>query len=223
MSERTVAQSLIMGGGNTVKFATLGDEFTGIVDRIGDERQANDIQSGKPKFWDEGQTQPVMLVPIEMRSDADGKIYVLNVGQSSELQRAIATAVRESGADNFEEGAWLGVRWIGEEKSRIKGGADKKLYAAAYKAPASKAVQTLMAPPAPRVAQTGPVPPVAPPVAPAPVSQGVVNATPPPAMPMAPVPAAAAVSTNPALAFDPANLPPEIRALLAQYTQPAGS
>lgn len=140
------ANDILLGSGlPSAKFGEIGDTVRGTIRKIGEPRQARDMDDN-PKVWPSG--DPVMQFNIELQTDDmdNGANGVVNlwVQAGSELQRALAKAVRASGANEIVEGAQVAVQHSGTTPSKLKGGQPKKLYVAEYKAPAAKANSVLL-------------------------------------------------------------------------------
>jgi hypothetical protein len=138
------ANDLLMGGG--VKSAAFPDQqyghtVGGVIVRPPQVRQQTDFDSGKPKFFDNG--DPMMQIVVQVQTDLrdpndstdDGVRAFYLKGQ---MQAAVRDAVREAGAKGLEVGGTLHVRYLRDEPNSRGRGKDKKVYAAKYTAPAAR-------------------------------------------------------------------------------------
>jgi hypothetical protein len=197
---------LMGGGGRSAKFDNAGDTITGTITAEPEMRQQTDIKSGQPKFWDNGdpQMQLVVRLQTDLREDADDDgiraIYVKGGFKAPTMQKAIADAVRASGAKGLAVGGTLTVTYTGNGPASGVGMNPPKYYTAQYQAPVVGAafLQEPTAPPA------APQQAVAP--APQPVPAAGHAPTAPPAMVTLP---------------DGSQVTPEIAALLGQVQPPA--
>ena len=182
------------------KFTNPGDTHTGTITEVSDARQATEFGSNEPAFWDREKTRPKMQVAVTLDTaerdpqDANdtGKrtLWVVEDGRSGSILSAIRQAVHQAGAGTIDIGGQLTVAFSGFDPNSKNPANPRKVYTAAYQAPApAGGMFTNQAPaqPAAAPAPAAPAPaPAAPaqPVAPAPAAQPV----PAPATP-APVPA----------------------------------
>lgn len=134
------------GGGKAFPFDNLGDTVKGTIVSMA-KRQQNDMTTGKPKYWDNG--DPVMMVVITLETDMreddedDGmrNVYLrggkfdIAEGKGTSSATAVRDAVKRSKAPNgIEVGGTLSLQWSGNAPK--KGGHNPaKLYSAAYKPP----------------------------------------------------------------------------------------
>lgn len=177
--------------------------------------------------------------PADAEDDGTRALYV-----KGQMKNAVRDAVRTTGAPGLEVGGYLDVQYVRDGEAKKRGMNPPKEYTAAYTSAANAALgapgQAPAAPPAPtqaaptaspaaqQVAQQAAMPqPAQPPylqqLAQAASNAAAVAATPPVQQPVAPTAPAAPVqqaAAAPAAAqagqIDPANLPPEVAALLAQ-------
>lgn len=137
---------LMGGGGKAFPFDNMGDTVRGVITSM-TKRQQNDLNTGKPKFWDNG--DPVMMLVITLETDLredeedDGmrNVYLrggkfdIAEGKGTASLTAVRDAVKRSGTGNgLEVGGTLSLQWSGVAPK--KGGFNPaKLYSAAYKPP----------------------------------------------------------------------------------------
>jgi hypothetical protein len=138
------ANDLLMGGG--IKSAAFPDQqyghtVAGTIVRPPQVRQQTDFDTGKPKFFDNG--DPMMQIVVQVQTDLrdpgdssdDGVRAFYLRGQ---MQAAVREAVRAVGAKGLEVGGFLAVRYVKDEPNSRGRGKDKKVYAAKYTAPADQ-------------------------------------------------------------------------------------
>ena len=190
------------------KFTNPGDTHTGTITEVSDARQATEYGSNELAYWDKERTRPKMQVAVTLDTaerdpqDANdtGKrtLWVVEDGRSGSILSAIRQAVHQAGAGTIDIGGQLTVAFSGFDPNSKNPANPRKVYTAAYQAPApaggmftnqEPAQPAVPAPAAPAPAPAAPAQPVAPapaqPVAaPAPAAQPVAA----PATP-APVPA----------------------------------
>jgi hypothetical protein len=138
------ANDLLMGGG--VKSAAFPDQqyghtVSGVIVRPPQVRQQTDFDSGKPKFFDNG--DPMMQIVVQVQTDLRDPADASDDGTRAfylkgQMQAAVRDAVREAGAKGLEVGGHLAVRYIRDEPNSRGRGKDKKVYAARYTAPAAQ-------------------------------------------------------------------------------------
>lgn len=181
------------------KFTTPGDTHTGTITEVSDARQATEYGSNELAYWDKERTRPKMQVAVTLDTterdpqDANdtGKrtLWVVEDGRSGSILSAIRQAVHQAGAGTIDIGGQLTVAFSGFDPNSKNPANPRKIYTAAYQAPApAGGMFTNQAPAQPAApAPAAPAPAPAAPaqlVAPAPAAQPV----PAPATP-APVPA----------------------------------
>jgi hypothetical protein len=163
---------LMGGGGRSAKFETAGDTITGTITGEPEIRQQTDIKTSQPKFWDNGDPQMQLVVRLQtaLREDADDDgiraIYVKGGFKAPTMQKAVADAVRASGAKGLAVGGTLTVTYTGNGPASGVGMSPPKYYTAQYQPPVVGAA-FLQEPAAPAaVPQQAPAytPPPAPPV-----------------------------------------------------------
>lgn len=142
----TANDFLLAGGTPSARFPTVGTTVTGTVTRVGEPVQQRDFDSGEPKTWDNG--DPMMQLPVDVQTDErdpeitdDDGVRTLYV--KAALKKAIADAVRKSGAKGLEVGGTLSVTYSADGEVKKRGMNPPKLYSAVYAPPAGKAEQFL--------------------------------------------------------------------------------
>ena len=135
--------ALLLGGGTpSAKFENVGDKVSGEIINV-ETKQQTDLKDGTPKTWDDG--SPMWQVVVTLQTDErdpeitddEGRraIYVKGSMKYASMAKAVADAVRASGAKTLEVGGTLAVQFTGEGEATSRGFNPPKLYAAAYKAP----------------------------------------------------------------------------------------
>lgn len=133
------ANEFLMGGGvKGAKFEKVGALVKGTIVGKPDVRQQRDIKDGKPLTWDDGspRQQVVVILQTDAKDDADddGR-RALFVKIPSNLQKAIAKAVKDAGAAGLASGGKLAVKYTKDGEQKTKGFNAPKVYVAKYEAP----------------------------------------------------------------------------------------
>ena len=172
------------------KFTNPGDMHSGTITEVSDARQATEFGSNEPAYWDREKTRPKMQVAVTLDTaerdpqDANdtGKrtLWVVEDGRSGSILSAIRQAVHQVGAGTIDIGGQLTVTFSGFDPNSKNPANPRKVYTAAYQAPAPAGGMFTNQAPAQPAAAPAPVAQPAPAAAPA---QPVAPATP------APVPA----------------------------------
>lgn len=135
----TDANDLLMGGGvKSAKFDTLGTTIGGRVVRPIQARQQTDFDSGKPKFYENG--DPMMQIVVHVQTNLrdasdpsdDGVRALYLRGQGMAAAR---DAVKAAGGKGIEVGGELYQTWSGTEPNSRGRGQDKKVYTIRYSLP----------------------------------------------------------------------------------------
>jgi hypothetical protein len=140
-----VNEFLLSGGVPAAKFETPGTSCTGKITFLKVEQQ-REIDSGKPKYWDDGtpQMQIVCHVQTSMRDpqipDDDGMraLYIRN-----NMKAAVGAAVRKVRA-KLTAGGILTVTYTGDGERKSAAYNPPKLYAAEYAPPSVAAVDDVL-------------------------------------------------------------------------------
>lgn len=165
------------------KFTNPGDTHTGTITEVSDARQATEFGSNEPAYWDREKTRPKMQVAVTLDTaerdpqDANdtGKrtLWVVEDGRSGSILSAIRQAVHQVGAGTIDIGGQLTVAFSGFDPNSKNPANPRKVYTAAYQAPAPAGGmftnQAPAQPAAPAPAQPVAAQPVAEPATPAPV------------------------------------------------------
>ena len=128
------------------KFTNPGDTHTGTITEVSDARQATEFGSNEPAFWDREKTRPKMQVAVTLDTaerdpqDANdtGKrtLWVVEDGRSGSILSAIRQAVHQAGAGTIDIGGQLTVTFSGFDPNSKNPANPRKVYTAAYQAPA---------------------------------------------------------------------------------------
>lgn len=157
------------------KFTNPGDTHTGIITEVSDARQATEYGSNELAYWDKERTRPKMQVavtldtaerdPQDVNDTGKRTLWVVEDGRSGSILSAIRQAVHQAGAGTIDIGGQLTVAFSGFDPNSKNPANPRKIYTAAYQAPApAGGMFTNQAPAAAPAAQ-----PVAAPAAPAPI------------------------------------------------------
>ena len=133
MSSFTDVNDLLESGGVTpAKFETIGASATGKIVHA-EVQQQREIDTGKPKFWDDGKPRMQIVVHLQTTqrdpavSDDDGKRAVYCRGN---MLKALRSALRTAGAQ-LEVGGTLAVTYTGDGEAK-RGFNAPKLYTVTY-------------------------------------------------------------------------------------------
>lgn len=161
------------------KFTNPGDTHTGTITEVSDARQATEFGSNEPAYWDREKTRPKMQVAVTLDTaerdpqDANdtGKrtLWVVEDGRSGSILSAIRQAVHQAGAGTIDIGGQLTVTFSGFDPNSKNPANPRKVYTAAYQAPAPAGGMFTNQAAAQSVAPAQPAAPVAAPATPAPV------------------------------------------------------
>lgn len=190
------ANDFLMGGGTAAaKFETIGTTLSGQITQPPRVEQQKDLNTGEPKFWNDGQPMQQLLVTIQTtlrdpaidQDNGERTFYI-----KAKMLAAVREAVRRSGAKGLEVGGTLSITYTGDGEATKRGFNPPKLYSASYTAPSAAAANDFLAgqQAAPAVPQQQPY------VAPAQQAAPAAPAawTPPPGMDPAPAAALGALS-----------------------------
>jgi hypothetical protein len=137
---RTVDNFFEGGGAPACKFPTIGTSVTGTVVGELEMRQRNDIITGEPMAWSDG--NPKMQLIIQLQTDDrdadladDDGVRRLFVPDPGGLKAAIGKALHEADAKRIEQGGILTVMFISETPAKTKGLNPAKNYQASYTKP----------------------------------------------------------------------------------------
>ena len=132
---------LLAGGVASAKFETAGTTVSGTICHPPEVQQQREIDTGKPKFWEDGKPRQQIVVHLqttirdpEVDDDGIRAVYV-----RGNMLRAVREAVRKAGA-RLEVGGVLTVTYTGDGERKAAGFNPPKLYAATYVPAAQAAV-----------------------------------------------------------------------------------
>ena len=136
---------LFSGGVPSLKYEKIGATHTGRIISA-EVQQQREIDTGKPKFWDDGKPQQQIVVRLQTTlsdpeiEDDDGirSDYV----RGNKL-KAVQAAVRKAKA-KLEPGGMLTITYTGDGEPKSRGFNAPKLYSAAYVPPAQAAADELL-------------------------------------------------------------------------------
>jgi hypothetical protein len=134
---------LLSGGVRSASFKQIGDSVTGFILRPPEVQQIRNFDSGQPEYWPDGkpkmQIRAVLMTeerdPADPEDSGERAVYI-----RANVQRAVAQAVRQSGAKGLEVGGKLMVKYTGDGKASKRGFNPPKLYEAKYRAPTGEPV-----------------------------------------------------------------------------------
>jgi hypothetical protein len=146
---------LLAGGVTSAKFETPGISVSGTITRPPEVQQQRELDTGKPKFWEDGKPRQQIVIHLQTTSrdpevDDDDGIRALYV--RGNMLKAVREAVRKHGAGaKLDTGGVLTVTYTGdgERKSGLNA---PKLYSAVYTPAAQAAVDGALGEPAPHAA-----------------------------------------------------------------------
>lgn len=139
---------LLMSGGRPwAAWAKIGDVVTGTIVSPPTARQSRDFDTQEPAFWDDEKKDPKMEVLVIIQTstidpdiEGDNGERSLVLPKGSQRFRAVQTAIRKAGANGFEVGGVISVKYTGDgEKPKRRGALAPKLYTAEYTAPVAAA------------------------------------------------------------------------------------
>jgi hypothetical protein len=142
---------LLAAGVTSAKFETPGTTVTGTICRQPEVQQQREIDTGRPKFWDDGKPRQQIVIHLQTTSrdpeveDDDG-IRALYV--RGNMLRAVREAVRKAGT-GLEVGGVLAVTYSGDGERKAAGFNPPKLYTAVYTPAVQAAVSDVLAEPVP--------------------------------------------------------------------------
>lgn len=131
------ADEFLMGGGGapTAKFPTIGTSVGGRITEKPFVQQQRDIDSGEPKFWNDGKPMMQLVVTVQTNQsdpsiqDDDGRRRLFVKGQ---LKQAVHDAVRAVGGSGLEVGGHLTVTYVADGEAKKRGFTPPKQYTAKY-------------------------------------------------------------------------------------------
>lgn len=138
---------LMSGGVKSVSFLEIGRTVTGTIAREPEVRQQTDFDSGKPKFYENGDPMMQLTVVLQTneRDAADPKDDGLRtVYVKSQMKGAVRDAVRQAGAPGLKVGGTLTVTYVANGVPKRAGGKPPKQYTATYQPPTANAANDFL-------------------------------------------------------------------------------
>lgn len=131
----SAGEFLMAGGVTSAKFETPGTTVHGKIARPPEVQQQREIDSGKPKFWEDGKPR-LQIVAHVQTTDRDPEIEdddgVRAIYIRGNMLRAVREAVRKAGCTDLAVGAELAVTYTGDGQRTRSGYNPPKLYSAVY-------------------------------------------------------------------------------------------
>ena len=132
------ADRFLLGGAKSASFSAIGDSVMGVIVEK-DYVQEKDFTTGEPAVW-KNSGEPKMQVIATLRTlekdpddpgdDGERRVYI-----RGNLKKAVALAVRASGANSFDVGGILQVKYVADGVPPAKGFSAPKEFKAVYTAP----------------------------------------------------------------------------------------
>jgi hypothetical protein len=133
-------ESMLGGGGNSLKFPSIGTKHVLHVTDEPEVMQQRDFDSGEPLYWDDAKTQPRNQLVI--RGTVDGEESTLYA--KSGILAALKDAIREAGVKAPKPGGVLTIAYV-EDGPRKGKGMPPKVYKAKYEPGQGGAAADLLA------------------------------------------------------------------------------
>lgn len=140
MSTTIDPNALLMGGGKSFSFDTIGSKVSGTITAL-EAAQQTDMDSGQPATWPDGKPKMQVIVTLdtgleeEAGDDGSRRIYLKGSKPDTSLG-AVRVAVKAAGASGLEVGGVLQLAYIGDGEPTKRGYSAPKQYAAKYTPPA---------------------------------------------------------------------------------------
>lgn len=135
MSNTPTINDLLGGGAPSAKFTSHGDIHKGVITKA-ETAQQTDFDTGKPKFYDDGNPmwQIVLTIQTDQRDpeipNDDGERRIFVKGQ---MLAALRAALRTVGAQTIEAGDTIAVQYTGDGEAKRAGMSGPKQYAVQVK------------------------------------------------------------------------------------------
>lgn len=129
---------LMSTGSRAAKFEEIGATVVGFVHTV-EVRQRTDIKTGEPMTWPDGnpRNQLVIALRTEAHEDEDDDgLRTLYVPIPSQMQKALADAIRKVGASGISAGMKVGVKFSKTEPAKTRGFNPQKIYTVKVEPPA---------------------------------------------------------------------------------------
>lgn len=131
------ALDYLLGGAPTANFLEIGTVHEGRI-RTYEKVQQRDMDTGSPKFWDDGSPMWQMVITIETDErdpDIDGDDGVRRLFVKAQMLQAVRDAIRKSGHRGEVRGGKLGVKYVRDDPPTRKGFNGPKVYVAKFEPP----------------------------------------------------------------------------------------
>lgn len=142
------ANDFLMGGGiPAAKFDRVGAAVGGPITTAPRVEQQKDLDTGEPKFWNDG--QPMQQLIVTVQTDARDPEIVDDDGQrtfyiKANSLKAVREAVRRSGAKGLEVGGTLTLTYAADGEQKKRGFNPPKIYTATYTPPSAAAANAFV-------------------------------------------------------------------------------
>ena len=140
MSITTDPNALLMGGGKSFSFETIGDKVSGVV-VAAEAAQQIDMDTDQPAVWPDGKPKMQVIVTLQTELDEEAgddgqrRVY-LKGSKPTTSMGAVKAAIKAAGASGIEVGGKLQLAYTGDGEPTKKGWNAPKQYAAKYEPPA---------------------------------------------------------------------------------------
>lgn len=140
MSITTDPNALLMGGGKSFSFETIGDKVSGLV-VAAEAAQQIDMDTDQPATWPDGKPKMQVIVTLQTELDEEAgddgqrRVY-LKGSKPTTSMGAVKAAIKAAGASGIEVGGKLQLAYTGDGEPTKKGWNAPKQYAAKYEPPA---------------------------------------------------------------------------------------
>lgn len=134
---------LLSSGVRGVKFTEPGEIVSGVIVAKPDVQQQRDFTTGEPKVYSDGNPRLQIRVVIETDlrdEDDEDDTGARALYLKGNLQKAVAAAVRASGAKGLAVGGRLSIKYTGDGTPAQRGLNPPKLYSAHYAPPEASTV-----------------------------------------------------------------------------------
>ncbi|GII63564.1 hypothetical protein Skr01_36490 [Sphaerisporangium krabiense] len=142
------ANEFLMGGGiAAAKFDVVGTTVSGQITQSPRVEQQKDLNTGEPKFWNDGKPMQQLLVTVqttlrdpEVDDDNGERTFYIK----AKMLAAVREAVRRAGAKGLEVGGTLAITYTGDGEATKRGFNPPKLYSATYTPPSAAAANDFL-------------------------------------------------------------------------------
>ena len=138
MNLEDVNAMLTAGGAPACKFPEIGTAYKGQIVSA-EKRQSTDLDTGKPRTWDNGDPMWEIVITIDTDQPDDDGETKRRLFVRGHMLKAVREAVKESGSA-MEIGGTLHVKYHADGEASRKGFNAPKLFKAKYSPPAPPAV-----------------------------------------------------------------------------------